>query len=299
MSFNLKKNSNPQVVGAFSRFWFMFRYGSNGQRNGFANVAGITDTAIKALISAPDYRDRIYPCEFDVENPTDERGENVIETSDGGTEAFVSRSARNVAVQFWEADWAIINQFDNMMGLDLAVFGFDANGTMTSITDIQTAETRYPFQIKSIQSRTLPASGSTVNKVEVKFSIPNTVRDGLMTTTTEAEVGLSFLNDYPARAGVFASKFVSDSATQTTLQLKARIGNVLVTGLDVDDVKLYNNTTSAAVTSTFVENPAGTYVIAHASGVTAGDILTPTLTHAADTSLFDFDEANEKTVTVE
>lgn len=288
----------PFGLKVMAKLFFQPIKDSQGNKNGFDSVADFNLANINTALADSDQFARFYPADDTVENVEDVRGDSITQEFSSGNVAYISQGGRTITVFYPYANPQLADQYKSLQSLNVGFTYADIDGNYVYQTDAATHKKVYPINILkgSLNPTVIPATDTTVPGVQIQFTVPKTFDDSLTRVIPRDIHGIDLFNDIAARKQVFAPTSTA-IATKTTIELTT-VYDAPVTGLLIGNFALYNNTTTAAVTiDSVTEISDGVYELAHASGVTAGNVLAPTVTFSPATT-YNFDRVNADTVTV-
>lgn len=243
------------------------------------STATFDQTFFSNLVNQSDPKLRWYPLP-NMKNVTTERAEPIRESFDDGSVAFVGQGSKSFTGIIINGAPQLAKSLESVRCVEIGVYIVDKTGNLlgSGITDgfLQ------PFRLDkdSFSVRVIPATDTTIQKVEVSYnySIDEKDEDVVMVTAEEmtySPVNLQGLLDITA---VYSS--ISTTSFKATLKTVygTPLNPVLDEGLLITDFALYNVDDSAAVTIlTMTENPDGVYTFTFAAQGSGEDLrLTPT-----------------------
>lgn len=253
--------------------------GSDGTANGFDTIAEVTKTALQAKFDAEDPLDRFYPLPV-VENVENIRAETVFFEWNSGQKVRIRQGPRTfkASLPSDHTDTTLIKRLQAWYGQSFGVYIIDKAGNF--IYDKGDSGEVMPMAVdgNSFDLNLVTETYSEPLFSLMQFDFSQDLNDGdiyyIPVSSLDFDgLGTDFYGLWDLTVTATAI------ATATTFSVET-VYAVPVTGLLVGDISIYNNTTSATVTvDTLTESPTvpGTYVGAHASGVTATDSITLTI----------------------
>lgn len=264
-------------------------FDSTGVRNGIdLTTATLNEAFFTALINQSDASKRWYPLPS-MKNVTSPRADAVVETFDDGTSQFVTEGAKTFdgIVVGRDANPMVKAQMDSIRCGEISVYGVDKNGSLYgSISSDGTMF--YPTRIdsQSFQAILQGATGTTVQKLNVKFNYHPDENDGDLRMITADELGGSYLLTTKGLIEV-TMVFSSLSTTGVVVKMKTPFGTqlnpVLKKGLLVANfISSVGAATSKArnvtdgsdisITSVTEDSTGGTYTLAW-TAQTSADVV--------------------------
>jgi hypothetical protein len=237
----------------------------------WATLSSMTSVDVVAKINAALPTARLLPFK-DVENYAPTEGDAKVQTFDSQRKAFIKRGVMTIAGFCPTGDTITAENFVDLNNLDLGCILMDSE-KFQYLTD----ETKLKVQgIKiakgSFIAKLVPATSSTVEGIEFSFDIDASVDVRRLRISTFAQLGYSLAEICEPLIPVDNVVISAPLTTSFTMKVYDDRG-IPISGLKQEDVTVLNVTTSATVTKTMSESSIGTYNVAYATGVSAGDLL--------------------------
>ncbi len=252
---------------------------ADGTVNGIT-LSGTTfnNTFWSGKVNHADPKLRWYPLP-DMKNVTTERAEGIKETYNDGTVGFVNQGGKSFLGLIINGPAQLQKELETARCVDVGIFVIDKDGNLLGNGSV--AGVLQPFKLDkdSFSTRLIPATDTTLQKLEVGFNYSVDEKDEDIVMITAAEMTDSPIN---LKGLLDISHTVSGiSTTGFTSTLKTKYGTplnpVLDKGLLITDFAIYNVTDSAAVTILTMVETNGVYAFTFAAQTVADVLrLTPT-----------------------
>lgn len=252
--------------------------------DGTLNKLDITSTLNTAFWTAQvnaTAEERWYPLPR-VQNVTDEKGDNIVQSFNDGSTAFIAEGARTVVGFLPGQAPHLVGQINDARCSEVAIYVIDKDGNLIG----KCIEDGFIHPI-CLEDDTISATyvkndaSATVSGVNIAFTWSLDEKDENMSMITSDEMtdgvaGIKGLLDITSSyANITLTSF---DATLKVTGYGTKLSPQLVKGLVAGDFALFNVTDSLAVTIlTATESPDGTYAITYAAQDTTDVLrLTPT-----------------------
>jgi hypothetical protein len=244
-----------------------------------------------AKVNATDETQRWFPLPL-MKNVTNERGDDTYETFNDNSKSFALQGLRTFTGLIINQDSRYLEKIADFRCVKFGVYIVDLDGNL--IGDMGTDGFLYPIPVdnQSWSPKYLPATDTTVSKVQISFDFKQSFLDkniGMLTIEDfESDVALL---DLEGLLSMYGSLIGTPTTTSFSMYVYSAFGSANG-GIPIEDVAqaswlLYNVTDAAAVTIlTMTETPDGQYNFTFAAQ-TSGDILSLRL----QTSVNGFDDA--------
>ena len=254
---------------------------NDGSYNGVEDTDVLNEAYFTALINNADASKRWFPLP-EMENIEQPKADSQFEESASGRKAFLREGVRSFAGEMWDHDSSpqLLSKLKGSRCVEFGFYSVDVDGNLMGLK-VGTQLRPIPVDNASFDPKLAFTTDSTVQKIMIGFDWSRNVDEGNLWLITSVEGGV----DFGSLTGLIDVTLVGTSgATTTSLVGTLSFGTFMertkYAGADlVADWSIYNNTTLASVTiDTVVESPSGTYALAHATGITASDSYTVTVT---------------------
>jgi len=264
---------------------------NDGTLNKIDLTATLNAAYFNAFINNADSSKRWYPLPS-MKNVELTKAENVLESFNDGTSAFVKEGKRSFSALFTGQGAKFAGVLKASRCATFGIFGIDSNGSIIGYTNNE-ENVLYPIPVDA--STWAPvwqaATDTTIQKVVLNFDFDTNLMDEYLWHVPSGDItGINLLNV----SGLVDVLSTNTSVGQTSwvVKLYSRY-NTKIKGLVAGDFAIYNVTDSAAVTVVSCTEVDGTYTLTYASQTVADVLrLTPTKTG------YDFTEVIAKTGTV-
>jgi len=229
------------------------------------------------LINAEDDTKRWFPLP-NFENVELPKADSQFEEANSGRMVFLRQGKRSFAGELWAEDSTptLLGKLQNNRCVDFGVYIVDVNGNLVGS---KVGDRLYPIAVDnpSFNPTFTFATDSTTQKIMLGFDFDRLFDESTMYMITPTEAGINF-NDLSGLVDVNLLN-LSTTATDVTFDAVLDYGTALnpikFSGAISADFSLYNNTTSATVSVTAVENLPleGNYTLTY-TAQTAADSLT-------------------------
>ena len=282
----------PNCVTGFERIvklFFVYQVANDGTSNGIPCTQTIDEAYLTSKLNETDSSKRWYPT-GKISTITEVRNDPTTETIDN-VDLIVEKGSRTFNGFFVDTATASPTYLKFLKSAEcpsIMYFGIDVNGTIVGIESIEGVgliETLQGLKIqqKSMFSRPVPATSTTVAKNELTFTLDQLVQDEDIAFISAAEITADLLN----ANGLLDVTLNDTSSSVTELVVDAKLvygslcSKLPFSGADiVGDWALFNVTDALAIPiSSVVENPAGTYTFTFSAQTSLDEI---TLTLAKD-----------------
>jgi hypothetical protein len=254
--------------------------------SGAINEIDCTDTLDAAYFTAKlnntDVAQRWFPTP-DLENVENVRADNITESVASGKEIFIEEGQRTFVGQMIRQSNKLKNQIETARcRTELGVFIVDKAGQLIGDASVDGFLRPIKVDRNTWSVTVMPATDTTVQKIQLGFTFSDTVNDGdeniITTNETGSDVNLLAL---AGLLDVEASAATAITTTGFTIDLSFIYGTACTknpfVGATDSDFTLFNETTvSAIVIGSVTEGPDGTYVFV-IPAQTSADILTLSL----------------------
>lgn len=271
--------------GVFKKLIAVPKYKADGTLN-YIDLTDTLDSAyFTALVNHADATERWYPLPS-MKNVEAPKADSILETYNDGSTSFVQEGARSFTGLLVGQNAQYAGQLKAARCTEFGVFAVDKDGNLIGYTNNESGKL-YPIPVD--KNTWAPIwqipTDTTIQKIQLNFSFDvNMLDDYLAQITSSDMTGVNLLN-LDGLIDIY-STIVSCTTTLLTIKLYTKYGSAVnpivdhgLLAANFFDVaggtasRLYNVTTSAAVTITSVtENPDGTYAIAYAAQ-TSADVL--------------------------
>lgn len=279
----------PNCVTGFERIvklFFVYQVATDGTSNGIPCTQTIDEAYLTSKLNETDPSKRWYPT-GKISTITEVRNDPTTETIDN-VDLIVEKGSRTFNGFFVDTATSSPTYLKFLKSAEcpsIMYFGIDVNGTIVGIESIEgvgLVDTLQGLKIqqKSMFSRPVPATSTTVAKNELTFTLDQLVQDEDIAFISAAEITADLLNANGLLDVTLDD--LSSSVTELVIEAKLVYGSLCnklpFSGADaVLDWSLFNITEGLAVPiTTIVEDPAGTYTISY-SAQTALDEVRLTL----------------------
>ena len=280
----------PNCVSGFERIvklFFVYQTANDGTSNGIPCSQTIDEAFLNEKLNEADVSKRWYPT-GKISTVTEVRNDPTTETIDN-VDFIVEKGSRTFNGFFVDTATSTPTYLKFLKSAEcplIMYFGIDVNGTIVGIESIEGVSQEatlqgLKIQQKSMFSRPVPATSTTIAKNELTFTLDQLVNDEDIAYISAAEITADLLN----ANGLLDVTLDDASSSITELVIDAKLvygslcSKLPFSGADaVLDWSLFNITEGLAVPiTTVVESPSGTYTISY-SAQTALDEVTLTLT---------------------
>jgi len=229
------------------------------------------------LINAEDATKRWFPLP-NFENVELPKADSQFEEANSGRMVFLRQGKRSFAGELWAEDSTptLLGKLQNNRCVDFGVYIVDVNGNLVGS---KVGDRLYPIAVDnpSFNPTFTFATDSTTQKIMLGFDFDRLFDESTMYMITPTEAGVNF-NDLSGLIDVNLTDLtvVATSVTfDAILDYGTALNPIKFSGAISADFSLYNNTTSASVSVTAVENLPleGNYTLTY-TAQTAGDSLT-------------------------
>ena len=247
--------------------------------DGTANLIDLTSPlpVWSDLINEVDSTKRWFPLP-NFENVEMPKADSQFEEANSGRMVFLRQGKRSFAGELWADDSTptLLGKLQNNRCVDFGVYIIDINGNLVGS---KVGTKLYPIAVDnpSFNPTFTFATDSTTQKIMLGFDFDRLFDESTMYMITPTEAGLNF-NDLTGLIDVnlIDLTVVATSVTfDAVLDYGTALNPIKFSGAISADFSLYNNTTSATVSVTAVENLPleGNYTLTYIAQ-TAGDSLT-------------------------
>ncbi len=229
------------------------------------------------LINETDSTKRWFPLP-NFENVELPKADSQFEEANSGRMVFLRQGKRSFAGELWAEDSTptLLGKLQNNRCVDFGVYIIDVNGNLVGS---KVGAALYPIAVDnpSFNPTFTFATDSTTQKIMLGFDFDRLFDESTMYMITPTEAGLNF-NDLSGLIDVNLTDLtvVATSVTfDAVLDYGTALNPIKFSGAISADFSLYNNTTSATVSVTAVENLPleGNYTLTYIAQ-TAADSLT-------------------------
>jgi hypothetical protein len=230
------------------------------------------------LINEADATKRWFPLP-NFENVELPKADSQFEEANSGRMVFLRQGKRSFAGELWAEDSTptLLGKLQNNRCVDFGVYIVDVNGNLVGSKHDGGL---YPIPVDnpSFNPTFTFATDSTTQKIMLGFDFDRLFDESTMYMITPTEAGVNF-NDLNGLVDVNLINEVitaGDITFDAVLDYGTALNPIKFSGAVTADFLLYNNTTTATVTITAVENIPldGNYTVTYVAGVTAADSLT-------------------------
>jgi len=279
----------PNCVTGFERIvklFFVYQVANDGTSNGIPCNQTIDEAFLTEKLNEADSSKRWYPT-GKISTVTEVRNDPTTETIDN-VDFIVEKGSRTFNGFFVDTATSSPTYLKFLKSAEcpsIMYFGVDVNGTIVGIESVEgvgLVDTLQGLKIqqKSMFSRPVPATSTTIAKNELTFTLDQLVLDENIAFISAAEITADLLNANGLLDVTLDD--LSSSVTELVIEAKLVYGSLCnklpFSGADaVLDWSLFNITEGLSVPiTTIVEDPAGTYTISY-SAQTALDEVRLTL----------------------
>lgn len=284
--FNTGTACNP-IMEVAKKLLAVPLYKEDGTRNGIDLTGTINEAFFTTWINAADPLERLYPLPT-MKNINDTRGDDVREEFADNSYAKIQEGPRTFEgfIVGSEVSPQLKGQLDKFSCNPMGFYIVDRKSSIYGMISSD-GNTLYPIIVdeQSISAKLVPATDTTVAKIQFSFQFSNDESDACIRMITADELGGTYLLSVNGLRDVDMS-FSGISQTGVTVTLKTRYGSALtkvpVTGLvaadfisstDAATSRLRNVTDSANVTiSGLTETADGVYALTFSSQ-TVADVI--------------------------
>lgn len=237
-----------------------------------------------SLINEADATKRWFPLP-NFENVELPKADSQFEEANSGRMVFLRQGKRSFAGELWAEDSTptLLGKLQNNRCVDFGVYIVDVNGNLVGSKHDGGL---YPIPVDnpSFNPTFTFATDSTTQKIMLGFDFDRLFDESTMYMITPTEAGVNF-NDLNGLVDVNLINEViaaGDITFDAVLDYGTALNPIKFSGAITADFALYNNTTTATVTITAVENLPleGNYTVSYVAGVTAADSLTLSIAKA-------------------
>lgn len=280
----------PNCVSGFERIvklFFVYQVANDGTSNGIPCSQTIDEAYLTSKLNESDPSKRWYPT-GKISTVTEVRNDPTTETIDN-VDFIVEKGSRTFNGFFVDTATSTPTYLKFLKSTEcpsIMYFGIDVNGTIVGIESIEGVSNEatlqgLKIQQKSIFSRPVPATSTTIAKNELTFTLDQLVQDENIAYISASEITADLLSANGLLDVVLNDTLTSitELVVDATLVYGSLCNKLAFSGADeVTDWALYNLTTQLVVPITgVVESPSGTYTISYAAQ-TALDEVSLTLT---------------------
>lgn len=255
-------------------------YDGDQVRNGILLSDTLNQAYFDALINQADTTKRWFPLP-DMKNVTNERGENIVETFDDQTTAFLQEGGK--AFRGWMVGAAprLKEKIEAARCVEVGVYIVDKNGNLIGEISAD-GTTLYPIKLdkESVAAKFIHKTDRAMQKIEVSWNFDVEAKDENLAMITCDELSPVEPLQFRGLLDVCAEYSGIDN-DEFTVTLKTEYGTplnpVLDKGLVAADFTLHNVTDDLAVTIiSATESPDGVYLITFAAQTNGDELrLTP------------------------
>lgn len=273
----------PIMTNAF-KIIYMEQYASDGTRNGVTLADTLNEAYFSGKVNETDPTKRWFPTSK-LDNVTDLREDNIIETFEDQSEAMVDQAPRKFQAWFVQRATQLLAKLNLARCKKIAAFIVDTNGSLIGNISAD-GTTLYPIAIdkNTWRARLVKATATTVQKLQLNFSFAQSESDEDLRIIVKSEMDNYNLKNLD---GLLDGILTISDITATVFRVTAKtiygsaINQGPIPGLLLADITVFNSTTSAAVIpSAVVETVpgvSGIYDVTIAAQ-TAADAMTTTFT---------------------
>ena len=231
----------------------------------------------KDLINEVDASKRWFPLP-NFENVELPKADSQFEEANSGRMVFLRQGKRSFAGELWAEDSTptLLGKLQNNRCVDFGVYIVDVNGNLVGS---KVGDRLYPIAVDnpSFNPTFTFATDSTTQKIMLGFDFDRLFDESTMYMITPTEAGVNF-NDLSGLIDVNLTDLTvasTDVTFDAVLDYGTALNPIKFSGAISADFALYNNTTSATVSVTAVENLPleGNYTLTYIAQ-TAADSLT-------------------------
>lgn len=275
---------------------FVPYFKADGTVNGIdlAGLSVIDQAFLDAKFKANDANERWYPTP-EIKNIEDIRGDDIVETFEDATTAFIQEGPRTFNGFIVGAAPQFKGIIDSLRCKKVGVFTIDKSGNLGGDNSVAGKLNPVRLQDNSLSTGFVKTTDTTIQKVSIGFTVDQLMDDaniGIIEATniTGVLLGATGLLDAIAVTPVEDISATGFKVTLNTLYGGA-LSKVKAKGLEVGDFEIFDNTGSATVTPTSVtEAPEGVYTFVIpstvASTLTVGNKATGELDKGYDINDF-------------
>ena len=253
--------------------------------DGTANFLDLSSPlpSFATLINEADPTKRWFPLPY-FENVELPKADSQFEEANSGRMVFLRQGKRSFAGELWAEDSTptLLGKLQNNRCVDFGVYIVDVNGNLVGSKHDGGL---YPIAVDnpSFNPTFTFATDSTTQKIMLGFDFDRLFDESTMYMITPTEAGINF-NDLN---GLVDVNLINEVVTATDITFDAvldygtALNPIKFSGAVTADFALYNNTTTATVTITAVENIPldGNYTVTYIAQ-TAADSLTLSIAKA-------------------
>ena len=257
-------------------------YKSDGTVNGIAEgdlTNGVlTQTFLNDWVKNSDPKLRAYPTP-ELKNPTDERGDDIMEEFEDGSSIFIQDGSRNFEAMIVKGDPILLGNLQAWRCLKFGVYFIDKSGNLIGKNNREGYLDPILIADESFSIGLIKGTDTTKQKLRLKFQVSQ-LEDDANLMQLEASMITANLLGVGGLIDVYATEVTDITTTGFKVQLDTQFGGFTskqpAEGLETADFLCYNVTDSALVTITSATESAaidGNYTFVITPAQTASDQL--------------------------
>lgn len=255
-------------------------YDSTGARNYIDTTVTLDSAYFTALINQSDSTKRWYPLP-PMKNVEDVRGEDLTESFNDGSVAFIQEGSRTFTGFFIQnPSPVLLGKIKKWRCSQISVFVIDTDGNI--LGDGSEADKLYPFKLDSEtwSPKYMKTQDAAVAKISLDYTYAKDEVDEniRMIAADETSIDVKDLEGLiDVNAGAATSIATTGFVTELTYDYGTAVTKQKFKGGVLADFTLYNETTTSSVTvSSVTESPDGTYTFV-IPAQTSANVLTLSL----------------------